>query len=55
MAKISELIKILKGEGDVAAVRRAERIGDEAPYAAERIDATTSATYTKSRDVSPSP
>ena len=41
MAKISELIKILKGEGDVAAVRRAERIGDEAPYAAERIDAET--------------
>jgi hypothetical protein len=41
VAKISELIKILKGEGDVAAVRRAERIGDEAPYAAERIDAET--------------
>jgi hypothetical protein len=41
VAKISELIKILRGEGDVAAVRRAERIGDEAPYAAERIDAET--------------
>ncbi len=41
MGKISDLIKILKGEGDVAAVRRAERIGDEAPYAAERIDAET--------------
>lgn len=39
MAKISELIKILRGEGNIAGARRAERIGDEASYAAERISA----------------
>ena len=41
MGKISDLIKILKGEGDIVGARRAERVGDEAPYAAERISADT--------------
>jgi hypothetical protein len=37
VAKISELIKILRGEGNVAGARRAERIGDEAPYSLEGL------------------
>lgn len=36
--KLVEVLKSLKEEGDIGAIRRLERIGDEAPYAAERID-----------------